>query len=449
MTRTAAADRWLYAWALGSVAAGVASLLVPLYVVALGGGPVALGVLASTAAIVGAPGAIAVGRIADRTGQRRSLLLVALSALAGTLAVVPLLESVLLVVVVNAVLWLAWAAVAPVVTMLVVETAAASGWNERIGTLNAYQGYGWAGGLLLGTGWTIGGSYVFTPLFAQRTLFALCALCGVGALVGILRYLPDNSAETRNRVQTRRIATLLSNSRRHVKSATFAFSPNRLYWTTRTLDLRRLSTRFTPALTAYFGAALLFFTGFAAFWAPLPVYLTEVGYGSGSVFALFLAASLGSAVFYVPAGRLSDRYDLRYVQSGALCVRALLFPAIVVLGASVTLDWLAFPVALGLLAVIGLTWGVIAVAGTAIVTRLAAPTLRGELLGIYTALSAVGGGIGGVLGGGLASFGYTLAFAVAGALVLLSAVVVFTIQSLSPERHPVASGTVDAAEGQN
>ncbi|PSP99916.1 hypothetical protein BRC89_02705 [Halobacteriales archaeon QS_4_70_19] len=47
MTRT----RWLYPWGVPSVAAGRASLLVPLYVVALGDGPATPGVLAEVAGV--------------------------------------------------------------------------------------------------------------------------------------------------------------------------------------------------------------------------------------------------------------------------------------------------------------------------------------------------------------------------------------------------------------
>lgn len=63
-------DRWLYPWALGSVAFGGASLLVPLYIVQLGASPFQLGLLASMAAIVGAPGALIFGRLADRINNR-------------------------------------------------------------------------------------------------------------------------------------------------------------------------------------------------------------------------------------------------------------------------------------------------------------------------------------------------------------------------------------------
>jgi len=98
-------------------------LLVPLYVVQLGASPVELGLLAATAAAIGAPGAILFGRLANRVGHRRPLVLATLATVAAALAVVPLLDSITAVVVANAALWLVVSSVAPVTTMLVVDDA--------------------------------------------------------------------------------------------------------------------------------------------------------------------------------------------------------------------------------------------------------------------------------------------------------------------------------------
>lgn len=83
------------------------------------------------------------------------------------------------------------------------------------------------------------------------------------------------------------------------------------------------------------------------------------------------------------------------------------------------------------LAAVGVTWAVIAVVGTAIVTRLAPPAVRGEALGTYTALAAVAGGAGGLVGGWTAGFGYLVAFGVAGGLVCLGAALVASVRAVS------------------
>lgn len=157
--------RWLFAWGIGSVALGAASLLVPLYVVELGGNPFELGLLGAVAAFVGAPGAILWGRLADRTSNPRRVVLFSLVGVSGVLATLPLLSSIPAVIVANAALWLLFAAAGPVLTLLVVADAPESEWSREIALLNAYQGYGWAGGHLLGIVW----SFVVGRAFATAT----------------------------------------------------------------------------------------------------------------------------------------------------------------------------------------------------------------------------------------------------------------------------------------
>ncbi|MFB6156065.1 MAG: MFS transporter [Haloferacaceae archaeon] len=431
------ADRWLYAWALGSVSFGGASLLVPLYLVQLDASPVMLGVLASTAALAGVPGAVLFGRLADRRGHRRSLVLVTLAAVAVSLAVVPVLTDVVAVVVANAALWLFAGSISPVLTMLVVDDAPEATWSERIGRLNKYQGYGWAGGLVLGTVWPLAVAGLVGSGAVTRSLFWLLAACAGASTVVAARTLPSPGAEARRPSgrQARRIARLLSRSRRGVRGATFALSPNRLYWTLRDRNPLTLRRELTPTLSAYLAAAFLFFTGFAAFWAPLPLFLTTAGFDPGQVFSLYLVSSLASAVLYEGAGRVAARYDVRLLQSGALAVRAAAFAAVGLTTGLGAVSLAYGGAGLGFVA-IGVTWAVVAVAGTAIVTRAAPPTVRGQVLGVHTALSALAGGVGGVLGGWAATFGYGVAFAVAAVLVLLGAAVVLSLRTISRRERP-------------
>ena len=141
---------------------------------------------------------------------------------------------------------------------------------------------------------------------------------------------------------------------------------------------------------------------------------------------------------YRGVGELSARVDVRLLQTRALGVRSLLFPAVALVG---TAGLLALATAGGAFAVFGATWAVIAVTGTAVVTRLAPASTRGGMLGVHAALVAAAGGIGGLLGGWAAQFGYWVAFGLAGGLVALGAAVVATLRGLSALDDLDATGT--------
>ncbi|MFC6863013.1 MFS transporter [Halomicroarcula sp. GCM10025817] len=428
-----AKHRWLLAWGLGSIAAGAASLLVPLYIVQLGATPFQLGLLGAVTAFVGAPGALFWGRLADRTARPRVLVLFSLVGVAALLAAAPLLTSIPVLIAVNAALWLVFAAAGPVLTLLVVADVPESAWNREIALLNTYQGYGWAGGLLLGIVWSATAGRVLAPNLAQQGLFVAASAAAALAAVLMVRWMPSPSASRLADVDPERVARLLSAGRRGVRGATFLFNPTRLYWSTRTVRPRALADRFTPTLATYFLAVVLFFTGFAAFFAPLPLYLTDAGFTAEAVFGLYLVSSLGSAVFYSGAGRLSGRYDLRGLQAGSLGVRSVAMPLVVVAGG--VAGELAGTLAVGaLFAIIGLSWAVIAVTAGTIVTRVAPAAVRGEALGVYAALSTLATGIGSVLGGTLADVaGFGVAFLGAGAAVLAGALLVGSLRGLSPD----------------
>ncbi|TKX73835.1 MFS transporter [Halorubrum sp. GN11_10-6_MGM] len=424
-------DRWLYAWGLASVAFGGASLVVPLYVVDLGGGPFVLGVLAAVAAVVGVPGALWFGRVADRTGRRRGLVIGALAAATAAVAVVPLTDRIPAVIAANAVVWFAFAAATPVLTLLAVAGAPEAAWSERIAALNRYQGIGWALGLLLGTAWTVGGAAVLSPAAATRSLFAPLAVAGGLSCVAAARTLPADPSEDRaggpiEVPSGSRVRRAIRRADRFaVRGATLPGSLARTDF--RGLHPRRLAARFTPVLAAYFLAVFLFLSGSAAFFAPLPAFLTEVGFGSGGTFALYLVNSVAAAVAFGTAGRLANERSVAGLQVAGLVGRAAVLPLVAVAAPVLGAGALGF-VGLGAaFAAVGLSWAVIAVTAGVVVTRLAPPAIRGEALGAHAALGALAGGVGSVLGGWLAAVGYVVAFGAAGALVLVGAAVVFAV----------------------
>jgi MFS family permease len=429
-------DRWLFGWGVGYAAVGAASLLVPLYALALSGGPALVGILAATAAFAGVPGALIWGRLAARVERRRPFVLVALGATTLVLAAMPLVASPWLLVGVNAALWFVVSAAAPVLNLIVVDEYPTSRWTDRIGRLNAAQGYGWVAGLLLGTVWTalVSRMSALSGTASLRLLFGL--LAGVAALgfVVVRVWYPDPTTirESLFRRRYRKLAWETLGSGRFLR--TVPFGPSRVYWSLVTLRADRVRAALDVPLRRYLLATACFSTGFAVFWGPMPAFLTAGGLDTGTVFALFLAGNVGSASTYARVARLVERVGEPRAQTGALLARVVLFPAVGVVGATA---FAAPGVALGFL-LIGVTWGVIAVTTTSFVTRLAPANERGEALGLQTALAGGATGVGSALGGLLAgAVGYQSTFLAAGLLVLLGAVVVLVaVPDASPAPSP-------------
>ena len=426
-------DRWLYGWGLAAIGLGGASLVVPLYVVELGGGPVTLGILAAAAAAAGAPGALVVGRLADRTGHRRGYVLGAVAVVAAGLAVVAGVESIPVVVAANAAIWFAFAAATPVLTLLAVVGAPESEWSDRITRLNEWQGVGWALGLLVGFCVLVGGERL-VGLDARTALRAVCLVCGTSAAAGWLvtaRALPAGPGPGAGPAPRRLRRALRGATRFGVRGAGFPFTPARMDF--RGLHPRRFVRRFTPGLALYFAAVVLVFAGFGAFFAPLPAYLAGVGFGDDAVFGIYLALNIGAAAFFGSAGWLVERYEVALVHAGSLAVRGVALPAVVVVSGTLAAT-------LPLFVLVGVTWAVIAVSAATLVTRLSPPIVRGEALGVYGALSTVASGVGSVGGGWLAASGYARAFGVASVLILVGAGIVVVL------RWRVADGAATGAE---
>ena len=95
-----------------------------------------------------------------------------------------------------------------------------------------------------------------------------------------------------------------------------------------------------------------------------------------------------------------------------------------------------------------MTWALIAVTGGTIVTRLAPPSLRGEALGVYTALSTLAGGIGSIAGGALADAAdFAVAFGVAGAVIVVGAAVVVSLRGISERTAAPSRATGAGSDG--
>ncbi len=173
----------------------------------------------------------------------------------------------------------------------------------------------------------------------------------------------------------------------------------RLYWLTRSLHPREVAAGLPGTTTTWRCHRLL--RRFRRVRGPLPLYLSRtLGYESGLVFALYLGSSVGSALWYDRAGALAERYSPSGLQVGGLLARAALHPAVAAVGLLLPATLVGTAVNGVVFALIGVAWAVIAVTAASVVTQLAPPAIRGEALGLYTAISGLASGVGSILGGG-------------------------------------------------
>lgn len=412
-------DRWLYGWGLGYVAVGAASLLVPVYALALGAGAFLVGLLASTAAFAGVPGALLWGRLAERSGRRKPFVVFALVATAALLAGMSFVTRPLVLLVLNAALWFVVAAAAPVCNLTMVEGVDADRWNDRLATLNAVQGYGWVVGLLLGAGWLVVVATA-SPAAAQRSLLQVLAgvaLVATAVVATVFRESP-RSGVTRRRLARRFGRLSASDLGAGRVMRLLPLGPGRLYWSLQRVGPRGLMRELSGTTGAFLAGTALFATGSAVFWGPMPAYLDAQGLTTTAIFTVFLVGNLGSAVTYGRVGVLEAELGARRLQLGGIAARAFLFPAtVLVAGGVVGLVALV-------LGLVGVSWALVAVTGPLLVSRLVPADERPAALATYTALSSAGTGVGSVLGGALAqTTGYLVAYSVAGGIVLAGVLV--------------------------
>ena len=168
----------------------------------------------------------------------------------------------------------------------------------------------------------------------------------------------------------------------------------------------------------------------AGFFALVGVYYFQ----DPETFGLSAAAAGGTlALFFVPFallqapfGSLSDRIGrLRPVVVGSVAY------GVVTIGVGVAPT---YPIAAGLMVLVGVCGALMAPATMALVTDLVEPEARGAAMGLFNVFGSLGFLTGFLIGGSVTElFGYTAAFLAVGALELLIAVALFpAVRAIAP-----------------
>jgi len=406
--------RWFYAFVVAFIAAGSASLLLPLFAATVLQGSVGqIGLMASLASLAGVPFSILWGRWSDRLARRKPFVILAFAGAGVILLLMGFARSMKQLILLNALMNSAWVAGAAVSTLLAIEGIDRKRWESRIGRFNRYTGAGWVGGLVLGAVWSRVAAGL--PDSGLRELFYLLAILELIAASLALRWIGERPVHFRRRF--RGIVVAAGN----MLVERFRYAPFHLYYLARPrrlLEIFHGENRFGRELSLYFRSTVLIFIGFSAFFVPLPVFFHRaLGLDSSMIYAVWIVHPLVSTLFHGRAGRLAERWGNRRLQRLALSIRIALFPLAGLL--PLVSPGGRIPLILVLFLFTGATWAMTNVTAQGIVIKLAPEEARGQALGVYNALMGVGWILGSLLGGYIAGgLGYLAAFSLAAATLL-------------------------------
>ncbi len=406
-------QRWFYAYLPNGMAGGATSPLIPLFTRVLGGSVADVGAVAAASSIASVPAFMAWGGLSDRLHRRKVFVLIGFFGLALSLFLMGISRNVGDFYLVNLLAGVLGAASAPVGTVLILETTKQEDWPSRIAVFSRIGGFGWVTGLILGVVWL-----QILPLPEGADMRALFAIGSALALLsGFLawRWI----GEPAEKVERHRLDFVDV----HWKVERLRYLPMRLLYY---LDLRNHAgrRRYSPALRRYLATVFILFSGFTAFYAIFPVYLRDtVGLSTAQVFLVFVASQVASALAYGRVGRWVRSKGGRRVQLYASAARAVLFPSFLAIPFLPGGPVVAFATILAVHGLVGLSWAMINVAGSTVVSELAPTRERSGVLGAFNAVQGFGAILGPLAGGFVAHLlGFSAGFLAASAFIVAGVV---------------------------
>jgi len=428
-------SRWYYSFLPYNLSGGSTNALIPLFITeGLKGTVAQVGIVSAATSLAAVPGAVIWGNLSDTTKRRVPFVLLGFLGVAFSLLLMGLSQGISEYYIANFLFGFLGAAVAPVGTVMVLESFSKDQWAKKLGEFSRVGGLGWVLGLLIGTIWLL----IFPSdgdAFPLRALFIIAGVLGFLSVFLGWHYMKEPS-RTITRVEIQHMDLY--------KVPSYIMEKLR-YLPMHLLDIVEISSKnlslgnFPSNLRRYYAVVFLSFTGFLCFYVALPVYLSQyVGISSAQVFAVYLASSIVSLVFYTVAGRFVDRLGGRKVQTLAFGLRVLIFPAFfVVTMFSFDLTTLFLLVCI-LNGLAGMCWALLAVAGDTLVARMAKREFRSQSMGMYNSIRGISSIAGSLIGGLVAEFFGYLALFVLASVFILSAIVLLLNTEVEKEADEVS-----------
>ncbi|MCS4542334.1 MAG: MFS transporter [Euryarchaeota archaeon] len=389
-------QRWFHAFLPNKAANGIIEPILPVYAVNLGASLTQVGLLASLFSLASTPATYFWGKISDLLHKR--MLFIALGFLFTSIStlLLALAVNVQQLILIRAAQGFLVAASVPAVGALIADTVAPAELGEKIGIFNKICGIGWVLGLVIGA--------ISIGKLSIESLFILSAIMSLIASYFILKWGRDPTFFAKKRAAVIMPRPSLFEKRQ--------YHPHMLF------HVPKL-TMVEKELFLYLAGTFLIFVAGTAVFTPFPVFLSsQLKLSNQQIFLVYTINAVASALSYEWVGKAADRVGHRKVQISGFLSRGI-FLLFFVWAQSV---WeVTF-----LFALIGVTWAIITVSGSAVVIKLAPLDKEGEIIGVYNAVIGISTIFGGLIGGLISQFyGFKVLFLFGAATVAIGALVVY------------------------
>jgi len=392
-------NRSLAMWRLGfffhEMAFGLLSVFLPLYVMAVGGSLVDIGIMSAIALFLVIPASFYWGYICDKTRHYKRYILLSFLTSTIFLYLFTLTTSVGLVIILYVVMSILHIAHEPPKNVLIAELYSREEWGKTFARYEGLTEVGWLIGLLLGF------SMTYYRLAATSTLL-LCSALNFVAFVMSAVLVTD---------------PLLIFERRLVSiERTIDFTFKGAIIASKLVDGLSLNERLkSENLRAFCGGLVLFSIATSILFTPLPIFFSqELALQTSVIFAIYALNSSGGVVGYFLASRRSSRATEESNIGRTVLFRSVL--AFLLVAVAQNLAYNAVLAAI-ILILMGLAYAYFLVYTLSLSMELIPPGKAG----LFNVLLGIGGASGSFIGPFLAqSLGFTYVFLIAGIIFFLA-----------------------------
>lgn len=144
---------WFVSFIFAYAAQAIIFPLIPLFILALKGTVIDVGLVSATYSLMAIPAAILWGRLSDKVGKRKIFILTGMLSSSILTATFSLVQNVLQLVFLNALRGFFLTAYVPIAPMLIADLYPKTRWGRFVAVYNSFNLSGWISGIIIGSLW--------------------------------------------------------------------------------------------------------------------------------------------------------------------------------------------------------------------------------------------------------------------------------------------------------